>query len=105
MGYYRRFIKGDGVISKPLNQFAKKNNFHWDDKAKDAFETLKKAMTQAPILALPDFPKEFILETDACDTEIGVVLIQEGRPIAYMSQAFAPRHLSSSIYDKELLVM
>ena len=56
---------------------------------------LKRAMTRAPILALPCFAKEFILEIDACDTVIGVVLIQEDKPVAYMSQALAPRHIIS----------
>ena len=62
-------------------------------------------MTQAPILALPDFSKKFILETEARNTGIGVVLIQEGKPVAYSSQALAPRHLGMSIYDKELLAV
>ena len=64
--------------------------------------SLKEAMTQAPILAFLDFSKEFVLETDTCDTGVGVVLIQEGRPIAYLSQALTLRHIGLSIYDKEL---
>jgi len=70
----------------------------------DAFESLKEAMTQASILAQPDF-SEFILEMDACDIGVGVVLIQEGKPIAYLSQALTLRHLGLSIHDKELLAI
>ena len=66
---------------------------------------MKKAVTQAPILALPDFSKEFVLETDARDVGIGVVLSQEGKPVSYLSQALTLRHLGPSIYDKELLVV
>ena len=52
-----------------------------------------------------DFSKEFILERDACNTGIGAMLSQEGRPVAYLSQTLAPRHMGLSIYDKELLVV
>ena len=49
--------------------------------------------------------QQFILETNACDSGIGAVLSQEGRPVAYLSQTLAPRHMGLSIYDKELLVV
>ena len=103
--YYRWFIRGYGVLSNPLTTLLKKDNFHWGIEADKAFEELKEAMTQAPMLALLDFSKEFVLEMDACDVGIGVVLSQEGRPVSYLSQALAPRHLGLNIYDKELLAL
>ena len=54
-------------------------------------------MTQAPILALPDFSKPFVLEIDACDSGVGAVLMQEGRSLAYISQAPDPKHLGLSM--------
>jgi len=62
-------------------------------------------MTHAPILALPDFSRPFILETNACELGVGAVLVQEGKPLAFLSQALAPKHLGLSIYDKELLAV
>ena len=62
-------------------------------------------MTQALILALPDFSKPFVVETDACDSGVGAVLMQEGRPLAYISQGLAPKHLGLSVYNKELIVV
>ncbi|XP_031104476.1 uncharacterized protein LOC116007955 [Ipomoea triloba] len=102
-GYYRRFIKGYGIISKPLTNMLKKNSFQWESEADTAFETLKQPMCSAPVLALPDFNKTFTVEADACHKGMGAVLIKEGKPIAYFSKAFGDKHLGLSIYEKEYL--
>lgn len=75
-GYYRRFIQGYGTIAKPLTKLTKKGKFLWNPRAQEAFETLKKKMVEAPILALPNFKEPFIIETDACMSGIGAVLLQ-----------------------------
>ena len=66
---------------------------------------LKTAMIQAPVLALPNFSKLYTLEMDVCEIGVGVVLTQDGRPLAFLSQALAPKHLGLSIYDKELITV
>ncbi|XP_019253895.1 PREDICTED: uncharacterized protein LOC109232588 [Nicotiana attenuata] len=104
-GYYRRFIKGYGVLSKPLTDLLKKDSFQWSCKATEAFSKLKEAITSAPILTLPDFSIPFGVETDACSLGIGAVLMQNGQPIAYLSKGLSPQHQSLSVYDKELLAL
>ncbi|XP_059315524.1 uncharacterized protein LOC132066177 [Lycium ferocissimum] len=104
-GYYRRFIKGYGVISKPLTDLLKKDSFSWTNKATEAFQELKTALTTAPVLILPDYNQPFVVETDACNVGIGAVLMQKDQPIAYLSKGLSSRHQTLSVYDKELLAL
>ena len=104
-GYYRKFIQGYGKIAGPLTSMLKKDSFIWSLEAEKAFEQLKQTMTQAPVLALPDFTKPFIVECDASGTGIGGVLMQNQKPIAFISQALQGRNLAMSTYDKEMLAL
>ncbi|KAL2248441.1 UNVERIFIED_CONTAM: Retrovirus-related Pol polyprotein from transposon 17.6 [Sesamum indicum] len=104
-GYYKRFIKDYGSISTPLTALLKKNAFGLNQEADDAFKQLKRVMTTAPVLSMPDFSKPFIVETDASGKGIGAVLMQEGKPIAYLSKALAARNLGLSTYENEFLAL
>ena len=102
-GCYRKFIQGYGAIAQPLTNLLKKDRFHWLDKALISFNELKAAVAQPPVLALLDFTKPFIIDCDASGYGLGVVLMQEHRPIAYHSQALKGKHLHLSAYKTKLL--
>jgi hypothetical protein len=104
-GYYRRFIKDFGIICRPLHDMLKKEPFHWTELQTEAFNLLKHKMTSAPVLALPDFSKPFILEMDASGKGIGAVLMQEARSIAFFSQSLGQRAAAQSVYHKEAIAI
>jgi hypothetical protein len=104
-GYYRKFVPRYGIIAKPLTQLLTKKGFQWNDQAQAAFDELKRAMVNTPVLALPNFDRPFSIETDACDTGVGAVLTQDGHPVAYLSKALGVRNQQLSTYEKEFLAV
>jgi len=104
-GYYKKFVKNYGAISKPLTQLLKKDAFAWKEDATRAFRNLKQAMTQPPVLSLPDLNKSFMVETDASGSGIGAVLMQEGHPISFISKSLGPQQQALSTYEREMLAI
>lgn len=107
--YYRRFIPNFSVIAGPLYALTKKDAvFLWSDSCVEAFGLLKTLLTQAPILAFPDFSFLFRLETDASGLGLGAVLSQEQedgtiRPIAYASRTLPPHERNYGSTELEAL--
>ncbi|GKC98005.1 gypsy/ty3 retroelement polyprotein [Tanacetum coccineum] len=89
----------------PTPQSVKQLKDFFSEEAQTAFLTLKLAMTQTPVLALPDYNKTFMVETDASRVGIGAVLQQDGHPIAYLSKTLVLKHQALSTYEKEFLAM
>ncbi|KAL8119991.1 putative mitochondrial protein AtMg00860 [Apium graveolens] len=82
-GYYKKYVAGYAHIAQDLTDQLIKDKFGWTEDTTIAFNNLKQAMISPPILAMPDFVKEFVLETDASRHRLGVVLMQQNKPIAY----------------------
>ncbi|MCO5550174.1 hypothetical protein L7F22_003656 [Adiantum nelumboides] len=87
-GFYRKFVRDYAKISVPMtNQLkAQGKTFTWGEAQQRSFEKLKVALASAPILAIVDPTKPFVVEIDASDRAIGAVLLQDGRPIAFESK-------------------
>lgn len=104
-GYYQIFFWHYGILGQPLTNLLKKEKFGWHDEVEAAFVAIKKAMITIPILAMPNFNQTFTIETDTSRYGIGVVLTQNGWPIAYMSRELGVTKWSLSIYVKEILAI
>lgn len=107
--YYRKFIPNFSQITAPLNNLLRKNiSYEWTSNCEQAFNTLKQALINPPVLQYPDFSheNEFILQTDASGQAIGSVLCNgDGRPIAYASRGLNKAEKNYPTIEKELLAV
>ena len=102
-GYYRCFIEGFSKIAKPMTELLKKDvKFDWTDLCEQSFQELKKRLTSAPVLVLPDINKGFQVFCDASRHGLGCVLMQERRVVAYASRQLKPHELNYATHDLEL---
>lgn len=109
--FYRRFIRDFSKIIGPMVKLTKKGApFTWTKSCQSAFDQLKKAFTEAPILKPFDWTKDVIVETDASDYVSAGVLSQYGdegtlHPVAFFSKKHSVTECNYEIYDKELLAI
>ncbi|KAJ9536215.1 hypothetical protein OSB04_un000601 [Centaurea solstitialis] len=105
LGYLGHMISGNGVEVDQAKVKAVMEWFKWSEEATQAFVELKKRLSSTSVLRLPDFTKEFVVETDASGFGLGDVLMQEEQPIAFFSQALSTRARQKSVYEKELMAI
>ena len=101
--FYKKIIKGFSGICGPLTKTMRgdRKELKWTTTTDKSFNLLKEKVIEQPVLALPDFNKVFQVDYDASGTTIGVVLSQEGRPIAYFSEKLNDAKRKYSVYDQE----
>ena len=107
--YYRRFIPRFSAIARPLYNLTRKDvPFLWNADCEASFDHLKGRLTQAPVLAYPQFGRDFLLETDASGVGLGAVLSQKQedgtvRPIAFASRTLQVHEKNYGISEMEAL--
>ena len=106
VGYYRKFIKGFSKVAKPLTLLTRQQvKFEWTPDHQTAFEHLKNAIDQAPILHYPNPNKAYIVYTDASDDACRAQLSQEHDgtefPIAFLSHTFSETQCIWSTTNQE----
>jgi hypothetical protein len=100
-GFYWCFMRDFSNIATPLNDLMKKGvSFRWGAAQDQAFHTQMDKLTHAPLLQLPDFGKTFELECDASGIGIEGVLLQEGKPVAHLSEKLSGPSVNYSTYDE-----
>ncbi|KAL1914349.1 uncharacterized protein VTP21DRAFT_8988 [Calcarisporiella thermophila] len=109
--FYLRFVKGFARIAAPLTSaLSNTTDLKWTPECQQAFNKLKEALTQTPILSPPDYEKGFEIYADASDFAVGAVLCQQNdegvpRPIAFMSKKLTRTQRRYETHDKELLAI
>ena len=108
--YYRRFVAGFSSVAAPLYELQQKDRAYiWSDECNEAFRSLKRSLTTAPILALPADEGCYILDTDASNTGLGAILsqIQDGeeKVIGYASRTLSRAERNYDTTKKELLAV
>ena len=111
-GWFSSFIPQFSELSAPLSDMTKKgspNNLFWRENEKRCFEALKHALSQKPVLRLPDFAKPFVLQVDASERAVGGAILQEhdGKlfPISYASRKLLDRERNYSCIERECLAL
>ncbi|GFW38815.1 retrovirus-related Pol polyprotein from transposon 297 [Trichonephila clavipes] len=110
-GYFRKYIKNYSKIAKPLSDLTRKENlFVFGIQQKEAFEKLKKIMSEGPILHLYKYGRKTELHTDACKQGYGAILLQEAEdgklhPVYYMSKKTNTAEEKYDSYELEVLAI
>jgi ribonuclease HI len=101
--YYQRFIEGFFNISKPMTELLEKDKqFEWTPTCKASFQELKKRLTTAPVLVMPDMEKPFSIYYDASGQGLGSVFMQDDHVVSYTSRQLKKHEVNYPTHDLEL---
>ena len=110
-GYYRKYCPNFSTVANPMTELLKKGiKFEWSLDCQKAFDKIKAILISSPVLATPNFTKQFKLIVDASDIGAGAILMQEGTnqidyPVCYFSKKFNTHQKNYSTIEKECLAL
>ena len=91
VNYYRdMWIRRSHVLAPLASLTSKTTKWVWGEEQQTAFDTMKKIISREALLAYPDFNEPFDIHTDASHTQLGAVISQAGKPIAFYSESSSP---------------
>ena len=106
INYYRDMWAKRSELLAPLTELcSKKAKFIWTDKQQKAFEAIKQTISKDTLLSYPNFNEEFIIHTDASDYQLGAVISQNNKPIAFYSRKLSPAQTRYTTTERELLAI
>ena len=106
VNYYRDIVVRRSDLSAPLTKLtSNKVPFKWTNVEEEAFHKLKLAISKETMLNYPNFSKVFEIHTDASDKQLGAVIAQEGKPIAFYSRRLTSAQEKYTTTERELLVI
>ena len=110
IGYYRKFIRMFSEIAAPLTELTQKGKpFEWTSAQQQAFDALKKKVSEHPVLILPNPSLPYLVTTDASGFAVGATLSQDqgkgNQPIAFLSKKMLAAELNYPPHEQELLAI
>lgn len=104
VNYVGKFVKNMSDKTHHLRQLLKKDiEWHWDSSHQQAFDHLKKCLTEVPVLQYFDVGKPVVLSVDSSKNGLGVCLLQNGLPVSYASRSLTKAEQNYAQIEKELL--
>ena len=103
--FYRELFPRRSHMLQPLHELTalKGKRFHWDDKHQQAFDQAKAILAKDLRVQYPDHNKAFHMYTDASDYQLGAVIMQDDKPVAYYSKKLNAAQKNYTTMEKELL--
>ena len=106
VNYYRdMWIRRSHLLAPLTKLCSKEAKWVWGDEQQKAFNDMKKVISRETLLVYPQFDKEFVIHTDASHTQLGAVISQDGRPIAFYSRKLNPAQTRYTTTERELLAI
>lgn len=105
VNYFSKFIDRHAATARPLTELLRKGvpySIHTPERV-EAFESLKKALINAPVLTIPDLAKPFKVIADASNFDMSGILLQDEKPVAYESRKFKPAECNYPVHEREML--
>jgi len=104
VNYYRYMWKGRSHLMAPLtDRTSKTMAFKWTPECQHSFHELKTLISKEVLLSFPDYTQKFVLMPDASDRQLGAVLMQNGKPLAFFSKKLNKYQQKYTVGEKEML--